>query len=297
MAVNYLHHNIIGRGPRCKVRSVIAAASYRAGGKLIEERTGEKHDYTRKQGVLHDEIATPKGAPSWAINRAELWNRLDYIEDRSTRPDDAQLAHSFAIALPHELTLERQIFLMHDYVREQFTRKGFAADWVIHAPSKNGDKRNFHAHVLVPLRPITGAGFGNKPRTFGRLDQMVTHWRTSWANLANRHLARYGLAARIGAPTPVAVPVSRPDYDEAARAATIPGNRKKNMGAVARSVGKCLADRRRWPCDAFWRRGQGLLPPRRQNAPTVASYASNKTGMLRAPWMMRSTRISSGPTV
>jgi hypothetical protein len=42
MAVNYLSHSIVGRGPRCKVRSVIAAAFYRAGVKLIEERTVER---------------------------------------------------------------------------------------------------------------------------------------------------------------------------------------------------------------------------------------------------------------
>jgi hypothetical protein len=60
---------------------------YRAGVKLIEERTGERHDCTRKQGVLHDETALPKNAPSLAMNRAELWNRMDHIEDRSTRPE------------------------------------------------------------------------------------------------------------------------------------------------------------------------------------------------------------------
>jgi hypothetical protein len=279
---HYLHHNIIGRGPRCKVRSVIAAASYRAGVKLIEERTGERHDYTRKQGVLHDEIATPKGAPSWAINRAELWNRLDYIEDRSTRPETAQLAHGFAIALPHELTLEQQIFLMRDYVREQFTRKGFVADWVIHAPSKDGDKRNYHAHVLVPLRQIVGAGFSNKPRTFGLLDQMVTCWRKSWLNLANRHLARYGIAARIGTPASGVDPVAPPDFGAAAKSATLGnrkeeifGNRKKNVGAECGPLDKTLTARRRWPCEAFGGRWQRFVPPRRPKRAT-AWYGENR---------------------
>jgi hypothetical protein len=37
---------------RAKGRSVVAAAAYRAGEKLIEEKTGAVHDYTGRQGVL-----------------------------------------------------------------------------------------------------------------------------------------------------------------------------------------------------------------------------------------------------
>jgi len=195
LAVFHLHHTIKGRG---NIKSIVAAAAYRAGDALRDERTKRIYDYTRKEGVLHSEISAPKAAPSWVQHRAELWNRLDYVERQSSRPDDAQLAHSFDIALPHELTTEQQVFVVRDFVRENFTRKGCVSDWSIHAPDKDGNGLNFHVHILVPMRPIEACGFAKKkPRTFGQQSEIVREWRQRWAKLTNRHLARYGIAARI----------------------------------------------------------------------------------------------------
>jgi hypothetical protein len=108
------------------------------------------------------------------------------------------LAHTVNIALPHELTLEQNIFLARDYVREQFTRKGYAVDWSIHAADPLGDSRNIHLHILVPLRKIEGESFGKKSRyNRTQLREQVRAWRKSWAGLANRHLKRYGFTATI----------------------------------------------------------------------------------------------------
>ena len=52
-------------------RSGTAAAAYRAGVCLEDERTGEVHDYTRKQGVEHTELVLPSGVN---FNREQLWN-------------------------------------------------------------------------------------------------------------------------------------------------------------------------------------------------------------------------------
>lgn len=195
MAIFYLHHDFKGRS---NVRSIVAAAAYRSGDTLMDERAGRVHNYERKAGVLHTEISAPKDAPSWASVRAELWNRLDYVEDRSSRPEDAQLARSLELALPHEMTLAQQVFLVRDFIHENFTRKGFVADWAIHAPHRDSNGKNFHAHVLVPLRPIEGRGFAKrKPRTFGQQSQITRTWRQRWARLTNRHLARHGIEAEI----------------------------------------------------------------------------------------------------
>ena len=162
-------------------------------GEKLADNKGSEADYTRKGGVLFSEIALPAGSPEWADNRGELWRRLEAREDRSTSPRKALLAHNIDIALPHELTLEQNIFLARDFVREQFTRKGYAVDWAIHAADPRGDSRNIHLHILVPLRKIAGESFGNKARySRNELRQQVIAWRKSWANLANRHLKRYG---------------------------------------------------------------------------------------------------------
>jgi hypothetical protein len=48
---------------RSRGLSASAAAAYRSGLKIRDERTGELHDYSRKGGVLHRELVVPAAAP------------------------------------------------------------------------------------------------------------------------------------------------------------------------------------------------------------------------------------------
>jgi ATP-dependent exoDNAse (exonuclease V) alpha subunit len=196
MAIFHLAHSFVRRS---QGRSSLAKSAYNSGKKLEDNEGSTDHsDYTRKGGVLFDEVSLPAGTPAWANERGELWRRLEARENRSTRPAAAVLAHSFDIALPCELTLEQNIYLARDYVREQFTRKGYAVDWAIHNPDPRGDERNIHLHVLAPLRKIEGDSFGNKVHyTKPEFVAQLKGWRSSWANLANRQLQRYGHKARI----------------------------------------------------------------------------------------------------
>jgi len=209
MAIFHLTHNFLKRGNGA---SSVAKAAYNAGQKIEDnEGSTEFSDYTRKGGVLEQGIMLPAGSPQWANDRGELWRRLEAREDKSTRRSQAILAHNIDVALPHELTLEQNIFLLKDIVREQFTRKGYAVDWSIHAPDPRGDDRNFHAHILVPLRKIEGESFSKKDRyTKQQLSQKITGLRRSWATLTNRHLKRYGHTARIDERSLRAQGVKRP---------------------------------------------------------------------------------------
>src|SRR3546814_3673481 len=63
-------------------RSATAAAAYRAGVEITDERTGLVHDYTRKQGVEHSELMLPTDAPEWAADRERLWNAAELAETR-----------------------------------------------------------------------------------------------------------------------------------------------------------------------------------------------------------------------
>ncbi|MBD4086865.1 MobA/MobL family protein, partial [Xanthomonas citri pv. citri] len=47
MAIYHLSAQIISRKAG---RSATAAAAYRSGSEIVDERTGEVHDYSRKQG-------------------------------------------------------------------------------------------------------------------------------------------------------------------------------------------------------------------------------------------------------
>src|SRR3546814_3517256 len=71
MASFHLAVKAIGRSAG---RSATAAAAYRAGVEITDERTGLVHDYTRKKGVEHSELMLPTDAPEWAVDRDRLWN-------------------------------------------------------------------------------------------------------------------------------------------------------------------------------------------------------------------------------
>ena len=61
MADYRLHASIISRSG---AKSVVAAAAYRAGERILDERTGDVKDYTRKRGIMDTLILTPTMRPS-----------------------------------------------------------------------------------------------------------------------------------------------------------------------------------------------------------------------------------------
>lgn len=179
-------------------RSATAAAAYRSGEKIIDERTGEIHDYTRKGGVESADIVLPDGATDteWATDRAKLWNAAELAEKRK----DACVAREFEVALPAELSPAERRNLALDFAKDMANREGCAVDVAVHAPGKEGDNRNHHAHILRSTRKVEADGLGAKLDTeqAGRkrkddLEQV----RGRWAELSNKALERAGHSVRI----------------------------------------------------------------------------------------------------
>ena len=92
---------VIGRSAG---RSATAAAAYRSGEEVRDERTGKIHDYTGKSDIYGSEILLPEGAPERLGDRVTLWNEVERVEKRK----DAQLSREVMIALPAELTHEQK---------------------------------------------------------------------------------------------------------------------------------------------------------------------------------------------
>src|SRR3546814_1505021 len=88
MASFHLAVKAIGRSAG---RSATAAAAYRAGVEITDERTGLVHDYTRKQGVEHSELMLPTDAPEWAADRERLWNAAELAETRRSEEHTSEL--------------------------------------------------------------------------------------------------------------------------------------------------------------------------------------------------------------
>ena len=191
MAIFHLQVNTVSRSAG---RSATAAAAYRAGEKIVDERTGEIHDYTRKGGVEASALFAPAGAPEWAADRAQLWNAAEGAEKRK----NSTVAREFVIALPAELSADERQALAYDFARALVERHGVAVDACIHAPGKDGDERNHHAHILMTTRRMTPEGLAEKTRELdNQRSGEVDHWRKEWAAMANRALERAGRAERI----------------------------------------------------------------------------------------------------
>ena len=193
MAIYHLSVKTISRSAG---RSATAAAAYRAGAEITDERTGEIHDYTRKGGVESAALILPDNAPEWARDRAQLWNAAEQAEKRK----NSTVAREFEIALPAELSPEQREKLAHDFARELVKRHGCAADVAIHAPGKEGDNRNHHAHILLTTRRLEPDGFGEKTRELD--DQktgkvLVTEWRERFATLQNERLREAGHSVQV----------------------------------------------------------------------------------------------------
>lgn len=181
---------------RAKGRSAIAAAAYRSGALLRDNRTNELFDYKRRKGVAASFIALPDHAPDWASNREQLWNEAESAEKRK----NSTVAREFMIALPAELTAIQRKKLVKRFSSALVERYGFALDIAIHEPNRKGDERNHHAHLLASTRVLTAEGFKEKTRSLdggqsGR--EEIEAIREMWADFANDALKKARLKERI----------------------------------------------------------------------------------------------------
>lgn len=202
MAIFHLSAKPISRGSG---RSAVAAAAYRCAQRLTNERDGLVHDFTRKQGVEHTEIVLPDGVGAdWALDRSSLWNAAEFAEKRK----DARVAREFEVALPHELSMDGRIGAVREFAQEIANRYGAAVDFAVHAPHRDGDIRNWHAHVMMTTRQVGEGGLGDKTylehknarllaNGMATTDMQLRDIRQVWEGIANRALAREGLDVRI----------------------------------------------------------------------------------------------------
>lgn len=184
MAIYHLSVQTISRG---QGKSCVAAAAYRAGEKLHDERQELNHDYTKKHDV-ESEIIAPKNAPNWVYDREKLWNEVDRAETRC----NSRTAREINIALPLELSKDQQKELIIDYVKESFVDKGMVADVCFHF----NDSNNPHCHVMLTTREIDNNGFTKKNRDWDKKEK-VEEWRATWSEHTNKALENAGHEERI----------------------------------------------------------------------------------------------------
>ncbi|RUV67305.1 MAG: Ti-type conjugative transfer relaxase TraA [Mesorhizobium sp.] len=215
MAVAHFSVSIVSRGDG---RSAVLSAAYRHCAKMDYEREARTIDYSRKQGLVHEEFLLPADAPQWArkliadravTSAAEaFWNKVEAFEKRV----DAQLAKDLTIALPLELSVEQNIALVRDFVEKHILSEGMVADWVYH-----DNPGNPHIHLMTTLRPLTEDGFGAKKvavigddgqplrNKTGKIvyelwagdAQDFNAFRDGWFERQNHHLVLNGIALQV----------------------------------------------------------------------------------------------------
>ena len=147
MAIYHLEAKVVSRGAG---RSAVTASAYLSCSRLYNDYDGIQHDYTKKQGLVWQEVFLPEYAPQEWQDREKLWNAVEEVETAK----DSRLAREFVVALPIELSREQQIELLQDFIREQFVSDGMCADAAIH----DTDGHNPHAHILLTVRPLDERG-------------------------------------------------------------------------------------------------------------------------------------------
>ena len=147
MAIYHLEAKVISRGVG---RSAVAASAYMSCSHIYNDYDGIQHDYTRKQGLVYEQVLLPPQVlPEWK-DRSVLWNAVEETE----KTKDSRLAREFVVALPTELSKEETISLLTEYVQENFVNEGMCADFCIH----DTDGHNPHAHIMLTVRPLDENG-------------------------------------------------------------------------------------------------------------------------------------------
>ena len=147
MAIYYLEAKVISRGAG---RSAVAAAAYMSCSQILNDYDGVQHDYTRKQGLVWQQIFLPEYAPAEWSDRGTLWNAVE--ENEKTK--DSRLAREFVVALPIEMGKAEWQRLLTEFIQDNFVADGMCADVCIH----DTDGHNSHAHIMVTVRPLAENG-------------------------------------------------------------------------------------------------------------------------------------------
>ena len=147
MAIYHLEAKVISRGAG---RSACAASAYLSCSQILNDYDGIQHDYTRKSGLVWQQVFLPEYAPQEWSNRAVLWNAVEANE----KTKDSRLAREFVVALPIELGKEQWTALLTEYIQSSFVAEGMCADVAIH----DTDGYNPHAHIMLTVRPLDEHG-------------------------------------------------------------------------------------------------------------------------------------------
>jgi hypothetical protein len=177
-------------------RSLPACSAYRSGSSVFNFRTGERHDYRRRSGVLASVLLTPADAPPDWTTREKIFSEAEHAEKRK----DSVVGREVWVALPWELSEDSSTRLALRLGEWIVNRFGVVVEVSVHAPSQHGSEKNVHAHLLFTSRVLRKEGFAEKTRQLDRKNEASVELeilRGAWCELLNQSLAENGVPARL----------------------------------------------------------------------------------------------------
>ena len=167
----------------------MAAAAYMSCSRIYNDYDGVQHDYTRKQGLVWQQVFLPDIAPAEWADREILWNAVEEAE----KTKDSRLAREFVAALPVELGRGQWIALLTEFIQTNFVAEGMCADVCIH----DTDGHNPHAHIMLTVRSLTREGswgWGqsdfSESRTPSHFDGLLAQFSVLFCHLPSLHKGR-----------------------------------------------------------------------------------------------------------
>ncbi len=150
---------------RSKGASACNSSAYNARSIVVDERTGEVFDYTKRDGNVYHEVLLPDHVDKKFKDISVLSNEVERME----RKGNSQLYAEFLLALDKDLdpndpmTMEIYKAQIYKYIElKGWIKEGLGVQIDIHKP--DDQNKNWHCHGLVTLRRFldTGLGFETK---------------------------------------------------------------------------------------------------------------------------------------
>ena len=141
------------------------------------------------------------GVVGWTGAPEDLWKAAEAAEVPARRrpghrPQNRRTGYSLVIAIPHELNEEQRLALVRGFSLALRDRHGIAVQYDIHKPAQGSDPRQFHAHLMLTSRRVSGGLFGEKERALVHLPN-IKELRKLWENRVNKALEAAGRTERV----------------------------------------------------------------------------------------------------
>jgi len=196
MAVYHFHTKTFSRSSR----NTVGAVAYRAGIRLVDERTGEVFDY-RDKPVDAVELFVGDNAPEWAVklkeliatNRAEGVGYFSALCESHEARKDARVYRELEVALPCELNKEQNIELVRRFSEKALNVHGV----MVLANFHHLSEKNPHCHIVLTTRSMADEGLSSHKVTDLNAKQWLYNVREQWANVTNDYLKELGIDASI----------------------------------------------------------------------------------------------------